>query len=345
MPDPDRRFWPYRPQASIVISVLIFVGLLIAFVILRKAGIWMGKDSETTVFLGMFIFSALPVILVLVDVVIERGGVFEYGGMKIDFSRVQKTGGNALAVPVNIGIRGKAITDTDTKNILEALREATSCEVIIIDLEDGCAWWETRLLVLLAGAKRLGKPHKIAFVGRHAGNDQSFQGWGYAEELFERLLKGNVEYQKNFHVAIAAARQWEMVEPVGAPDLLNVAGGAPAPTWMSPTGLATQHTWMAFDDVTGLPNELLAEQLLASELGREIESQGRAIKISLSRLERLFWTVLHKEHIDMSWPEERQIETFFEGKSEYMAITRNGSYLTLVSRVAVLNDVVKKLVE
>lgn len=45
--------------------------------------------------------------------------------------------------------------------------------------------------------------------------------------------------------------------------------------------LATQHYWWAFDQATGLPNELLAEQLLASDLGAKIESQGEPKKISL----------------------------------------------------------------
>ena len=59
--------------------------------------------------------------------------------------------------------------------ILDALREATACEVVIIDLEDGQAWWETRLLVLLAGAVRLKRPERVVFVGKDGGVDRSFR--------------------------------------------------------------------------------------------------------------------------------------------------------------------------
>ena len=37
------------------------------------------------------------------------------------------------------------------------------------------AWWETRLLVLLAGAVRHKKPDKVVFVGKEANMDRRFQ--------------------------------------------------------------------------------------------------------------------------------------------------------------------------
>jgi hypothetical protein len=66
--------------------------------------------------------------------------------------------------------------------------------------------------------------------------------------------------------------------------------------------LATENKRMAFDTSTGLRNELLAEQLLASDLGAKVEQGGGAISISLVRLEELFRQVLIKECIDLSWP-------------------------------------------
>jgi hypothetical protein len=64
------------------------------------------------------------------------------------------------------------VTDSATTQILDTLRQATGDYVVVVDLEDGKAWWETRLLVLLAGAVRLGKPDKIVFVSRDANIDR-----------------------------------------------------------------------------------------------------------------------------------------------------------------------------
>ena len=339
MNDTDRKFWPFRPRTSIASAIIIFIGLLIIFVVLKRVNIWPTiEKAEITVLIGILLFSLLPILLALVDAIIERGGVIKAGGVGIDFSQVPQTGVSGFTVPVNIGIPGQSVSDSGTTEILDALKQATACNVVIIDLEDGQAWWETRLLVLLAGAVRLKRPEKVVFVGKDSGIDSRFQGWGATSKLLRCLLQAHPQYPLSFHKAMAAARQWEMVEPTG--DIQN----PPLPPWAQ-LGLAAQHPWMAFDNTTGLPNELLAEQLLASDLGTEVESKGMSKTINLFRLEELFGPVLHKESIDESWPAERQLSVFLNSDSDYLAVTQNGRYSTLISRLKVLNSIVRTLVE
>jgi hypothetical protein len=332
----DRRFWPFRPRTSIAFAIAILMGLLVILVVLRVTINWPGEKSEPAVFIGILVFSLLPILLSLVDVIIERGGVIEYGGVKIDFSKVPAASVTGLTVPVNIGVSGEPVSDSSTTQILDAIRKATECEVVIIDLEDGQAWWETRLLVLLAGAVRLRRPERVVLVGKDGGVDRCFQGWGVASKLLRSLLQAHPQYPLSYHKAMAAARQWEMVEPTGAGIM------PPQPGWMQP-GLATQHQWMAFDVKSGLPNPLLTEQYLANELGNEVESKEQPRKISLSRLEELFRPVLYKDNLDESWPAERQIEAFFASDFDYIAMTQNSRYNSLVSRVTLLNLIVKQL--
>jgi hypothetical protein len=66
---------------------------------------------------------------------------------------------------------------------------------------------------------------------------------------------------------------------------------------------------------------------------------------SLVRLEELFRPVLHKESIDETWPSERQISAFFDSDSSYLAVTQNSKYTTLVSRLTVLETIIRKLTE
>jgi hypothetical protein len=110
-------------------------------------------------------------------------------------------------------------------------------------------------------------------------------------------------------------------------------------------GLATRHSWMAFDVSTGLPNKFYAEQLLASELGEKIEQIEPPRTISIVRLEELFRPVLHKEAIDESWPSERQLNEFFTNDLPHVAITNNGQFKSLISRTSVLNKMVGTLVQ
>lgn len=85
--------------------------------------------------------------------------------MKIDFSQMRGKGLSDFDMPVNVGLPDFPLDSSRTHDILDALREAASCDVVIIDFKEGQAWWETRLLVLLAGAVRRKKPEKVVFVG------------------------------------------------------------------------------------------------------------------------------------------------------------------------------------
>jgi hypothetical protein len=316
-------------------------------VILRITLDWPSPESETVVLLGIFLLSLLPVLLMLVNTVIERGGVVEYGGVKIDFSQVQSTEIPGPTVPANIGLTGQPVVDSGSSEILGIMRAMTS-DMVIIDLEEGQAWWETRLLVLLAGAVRHNKPKVVVFVGTDGGIKNRFQGWASANDLLPLLLKAHPKYPMSYYAALAAARQWELVEPQGP------NSQPPLPEWMKqpetePTPanaprLAESHSWMAFDFSTGLPNKFFAEQLLASELGEKVEQHEPPRTISLVRLEELFRPVLHQEYIDESWPSERQLEAFFDRDTPYIAVTQSGQFKSLVSRIAVLNTMVGTLV-
>jgi hypothetical protein len=59
---------------------------------------------------------------------------------------------------------GQLLDDSGTVQILETLRAAVRHQVAVVDLDDGTAWWETRLLVLCAGAARQGRPNAIVFL-------------------------------------------------------------------------------------------------------------------------------------------------------------------------------------
>jgi hypothetical protein len=101
---------------------------------------------------------------------------------------------------------------------------------------------------------------------------------------------------------------------------------------------------MAFDVQSGLPNTLYPEQLLASELGERVEQEEQVKRVSLVRMEELFRPVLYRDSVDVTWPDARQLKSFFEGDAPHLAITRNGEYIRLVSRLTILNAMMEKVV-
>jgi hypothetical protein len=323
-------------------AALVLPGLLLVVAGLRAILRWPAGSSENTVLIGVLLLSLMPIVLSLLDVVIERGAAVGYGNLKIDFSKSRPMGSAGIMVPSNIGVRGKAVYDHETTQILDSLKRAATSEVVIIDLEEGQAWWETRLFVLLAGADRLKRPDRIVFVGKDRGTEQRFQGWSYASDLLPRLAKAHPQYERSLQATRAAARQWELVEPVDS----VAAGAVPVPVQPAwPFGmLATRHTDWAFDASTGLRNELLAEQLLQDDLGLKVEAQAGPRSVSLTRLEELFRPVLIKECIDVRWPASRQTHAILETDAPYIALTEGGQYSRLVPRITLIAEVVKALV-
>lgn len=340
----ERKLWQFGHRAGIVSAFILLIGLLLLVAILRATLNWPSTQSENAVLIGVLILSLLPVLLMLVDAIIERGAVVEYAGVKVDFSKSRELGTIGVTVSPNIGVQGQMVTDSGTTAILDALRNATTSNIALIDLEEGQAWWETRLLVLLAGAERLKKPEIIVFVGTDGKKERCFQGWAYVTDLLPQLLRAHPQYERSFQASRAAALQWELVEPLDAP----VPGFAP-PIPVQPVcvsgALATRHPWMAFDVTTGLRNKFLAEQLLQSDLGEKVEMKDGPRSINLVRLEELFRPVLNKEHIDLTWSEERQLDAFLATEAPSIAVTNDGKYSVLVSRQTLLNEVLKPLLK
>jgi hypothetical protein len=196
-------------------------------------------------------------------------------------------------------------------------------DVAIIDLEQGSAWWETRLLALVAGATRLGRPGVIVFVATDGGVAQRFRGWAKADAILPLLLHSDRRYPVSYARARAAANQWSLVEP-------TFPGPPPPPFWVS--GLAQQHGWMAYDSRTGLPNELAFEQFLAADLGASIEIPEGGKRITMVRLDELFEPVLQRTAIEESWSDEKKVEMLIQAPASYVAVTQNGSFVRLVSK-------------
>lgn len=338
----DNKFWPFRPKLSILLSIILVVGLLIITGILRSVISWPSDASTNTVLAGILLLSLLPVLLAILDVIIGKGGSIGYKDFKIDFGKAQQFGFSGFTIPANIGIPGVAVTDSGTSNILQTLAEATATGIVVVDLEDGHAWWETRLLVLISGAARLRRPDKIVFVANKEGKQRIFQGWADPESPLQQLLH-NQEYARNLYKTRAAAKQWELY---GSLDLLppnTYYPPPPIPNWMQGS-FAANHSWMAFSDQTGLPNEFLAEQYLQNELGIEIEQKPEGSKhISIVRLNELFDAVLIKQAIDMAWTNEKQTTTFFATDADFITITENNRYSALVSKQILLNEALKSI--
>jgi len=207
------RLWPFDIRIAVVWAPVLLVALIAGVALLRQLVAWPPPGLDQFVLLAILVVSLLPVILAGVDMVADRGGAISFRGVKLDFS-LAAVAAPSYAVPHNIGLPGKPITDSGTENIIDALRGAVMNEVVVVDLEDGTAWWESRLLVLLAGAVRIGHPEAVVFVATDGEVRSRFQGWARPGALLPLILRADRKYRESYHRAMAWARRWELAEPV-----------------------------------------------------------------------------------------------------------------------------------
>ncbi|MCI0580228.1 MAG: hypothetical protein L0332_18420 [Chloroflexi bacterium] len=326
----SQNLWPYSSRAALLSVFGILAVLTLVVLIARVATDWPSESNEGVVLLGILILSLIPLLLLLIDMLVSNRAVLEYKGIKLDFSGTSPARLSTTTVPTNIGVPSKPVPDSSSTEILDALRNAVKNEVVVLDLEEGQAWWETRLLVLLSGAVRLGRPRVVVFLATEGGKTDMFQGWGYVADLHRAILRSDPQYQLTYHAVKAASSQWEHLEP---PSL----GNAPLPM----SGLASQYSWMAFKN--DLPNTFAAEQLLASELSGKIESPGLHKVISTVRLNDLFAAVLRRDSVNQSSSPEDQLKQFASDDADYVAVTRDGKYVQMMRRLTVLSAMVSSL--
>lgn len=335
--DSGRRLWPFGQHAAVLAVPGVLIVALALLAGLRGLAGWPGPSIEGTVLTGVLIISVIPLVLTAVDLVAGRGGSLEYAGVKISFAAAVVRN-STVTVPANIGVRGVPVTDSGTTQILDTLRNAVATQVVVVDLEDGRAWWETRLLVLCAGATRRGRPEIIVFtaiVGEVAG---TFQGWAVPGMLLDSLLRSRPHYRESYALARAATRQWEL--GVVGPILQQ-----PPHPLAALTGLAATYPWMAFaqGSATVEPNEFAFEQYLAADLGAKAE-QGEPPRINPAQLHALFDAVLHQGQIDQNWSPARRLEAFLESDDPHTALTERGRYVGLLNHRAGVNAILTEVV-
>jgi hypothetical protein len=299
---------------------------------------------------------------------------------------VQNARIEGIAVPANIGARGTPVPQSATVMILDALRDATASDVVVLDLEDGTAWWETRLLVLLEGADRLGKPSVVVFVGMGNGITQRLQGWGYATELLRAMLHPDDDpedaddvgdddaepdasatdstpdadsdaerarrYRRFVQRARAAGHQWDLVGPHppndgphGPPNTLPWRDSEPNDVGADQP-LAIKYYYQAFDDETGDRDHLFVEKALASELSIHIEENwAEPWRVTPKRLTELFGDAVRHTYVDQRWSDAEQSRAFLESDDAHLVLAGPDGYEGVVSRVTLLNEYVRSMVE
>ena len=352
--------WKQLAGIGLLSGALILGFFALAWVIRRHTA-WPTAKTDNLLLIGILILGLIPIALVLIYALLQRGGSLSFQGVKIDLAATTSPA-VAFRIDTNIGVQWEAVSDSSSREILDALRKAVMTEVVLVDLEDGTAWWETRLFVLAAGAARKGAPRALVFVATSPDRPKRFVGWASPRALVEACLDErnprHVTYTKVYGLAQDAGEKWQReVDKLGPSPPPGAAVATPTdlppvpPNW-------SWASWVAWDD-QNRPNQFITEQLIALALGNEIEEQWKAspydpaappekrfpnaVTITEHALATQFADKLHRTAIEETGTGDEQVDAFLRDTGEFAAITYDGAYVRLAVRSTVMEGLVQQL--
>src|SRR5262245_16969824 len=183
-----RRGPDWKPLAAIaIVSFALTLALFALPWVVRSYSAWPTEKSDKLLLIGILILGLIPLALALVYALLQRGGSLSFQGIKIDLAATMSPGVD-FRIDINSGVQGESVSDSTSREILDALRKAATSQIAVIDLEDGKAWWETRLFILAAGAMRKAAPRALVFVASVAERRKIFQCWASPSALLEAFL-------------------------------------------------------------------------------------------------------------------------------------------------------------
>jgi len=325
-------FWPFSARAAVLVAPATLIGLLILLAILRGTVGWPDRRLDGSLLLGIVVLSLVPVLLLVLNSLATQGGSLEAFGVRLRWAEVASAT-TTVTVSPKLGLQeGEPLTDASTARILDTLHSATHHDVALVDLKEGEAWWETRLLVLCAGAARLGRPRAIVFVATEEGQEGRFQGWAPPQDLVRRLLAHRVDLREAHDHARAVAAQW---------DLAVRSPGSAEPPRLPWDVHSSARSEFVFPYGERFKSEFADERLLAEEVGHHEEPTPKGI--TLVRLRELFAPCLRTSSIDESADDTSWVEAVFQTSEPFIAVTRQRRYVGLMPRERAINDILATL--
>lgn len=339
--------WPWSHRSAVVVSGLLVCVLVGALIAVSATTSWPRDSLEPWVFGGAVLIALIPMLMLLLDFTAERRAKLGIARVfTIDFSSAADGRDGSLqsqTITPNIVGAGVQVADSGSERMQSALRSATETDVIVLDLGSGDSWWMTRLLVLTAGASRMGRPAAIAFTSREGSRRGVFLGWVAPTSLLDQIVRRDPELRFVYWYAqrawigqfalVGQVPNWSSWEP--PPPNLEIRHHAATQPTHPARAPAVQPT-----NTDQLPSDLGPEMLLASEL---THLEPPAHGISAGDLVAMAGAVLHRDAIELNDPPERQIEVALGSEEGFVGVLRNGEYIGLARVDIIVRDLLRSV--
>jgi hypothetical protein len=316
-------------------AAVAFAGLIIFFIVLAKLAGWPNAQNgwSLAVILAVVIALLPTIARTLTFLQQSRASIEAPFGVKISFANAI-IGADVKTLPENLVQPGAVIAESGVGELDRAAQEAAEQTVVVIDLEDGQAWYWTRLFAVAATAALLGAPKLMVLVGRRGGLPRRLGGWIRPRDFVRAVTQHDPRYD------------WVWRR---ARDYLNLlrCGNQPAPSL--PRQTQYEYTFREIGDPAVM--KILVDQMQNPEpmpSGSNpppLEDPNAPPWAALADAEARLCPWLVRAAVDLGTPERERLKAILSTQGEIAVATRDGEFAGIIDVERAERQILRQLAE
>jgi hypothetical protein len=207
------------------------------------------------------------------------------------------------------------IGESNFEELNEAALEVTEQSVVVINLEDGRAWYKTRLFAVAATAEILHAPRALVLVGLRGGQPMQVAGWVRPRDFVKAVIRSDRGYG-----AVWQRAQSYLYRLQSQTDQQSIRFGYQQA--FQQVGAAS--ILFILVDQMRSPDQMPAPALPT------LEPHDAPPWITLAEVEVMLDPWLVRGSLDLSKPQDEQVTAIMAATGEIVVATREGQYAGLI---------------
>jgi hypothetical protein len=332
---------------EVLAAIAIFVVAMLTFALLSGAAGWPNATSGWPLAVGVALALALlratgPAL----DYLQQVGAKVETPFLKLDFAgvaRVAGAPGQPWVLSDDLIRKSPSIPDSALPELERSVENFVNQAEIVVDLEDGGAWYTTRIFAVAATAMEIGSPQSIILIGQRNGIPRQFGGWVKPADIVTAFSRRD----ERFATVHGQALQYLAHLRAHSADFSYTA--APASPG-SPSQFPRYQNYVAqfrtYGDIALI--RILVDQMLNPEKAtpnEALEKPQQPPWTNLGELERLLDPWLVSDQVKVEQAPKEQVMQVLGSHHDLIASTRNGRFIGMIDVRRVERDIVRQLVE
>jgi hypothetical protein len=329
---------------EVLISAVIFTFALALFAFLSGFAGWPNTMNGWPIAVGVALLLALlRFIGPTLDFLQRAGAKVEAPFLKFDFAAVARaTAGTAKPWVLSDDLirKGPTVAESTIGEIERSAQGFAQQSEIVLDLEDGSAWYTTRVFAVAATAALVGCPKAIVFVGQKHQIPRQFGGWIRPEDVVTAFQRHDSRFAdvhtlafEYYNHLMRHATDSTYTGPTGP-------GVKPLPKY-----LTYRQAFLDYSEIAIM--RILVDQMKFPDQpppNGALEQPQRPPWIALGELESILQPWLVCSHVNKEQPSKEQVLQILSSPHGIIAATQGGQYMGVIDVGRTERDIIRQLV-